>query len=392
MADTSPRRLLQRGDRDAAREAAEQLLTSRKNDPEALATLAKLAIEAGDVDGARALLARVSPKGREDYDVGLVEAMAMAQSGNAQGAELKYAELAAQRPERAEAHFGLGYLLLEKELSKEAVAPLERAVKADPKVWAYPYYLALALGSQGKVKTALLHLKTALELNPTHAPISVALGEVLPSLGLLDEAETLFVEGLKLVPDDVSLLLGLSTVRVAKKDLDGALEAAKQAVEAEPSHPGALAELARLLMAKGLFDEALELCADAEARKLSTASLYMVKAMVLEARPEQDLAGATAAYQQAMELDPHSWRLPNNLGLLLMQRSEEDKALVAQAQAALETAVARGPDRAEPKLNLAILFGREGQKVKAKELARLVAEKAQDPDHEDQAQRLLKSL
>jgi TPR repeat protein len=82
----------------------------------------------------------------------------------------------------------------------------------------------------------------------------------------------------------------------------------------------------------------------------------------------------------------------NNLGLLLIELSEKDKSRVVEAQDALEKALARGPDRVEPKLNLAILLGREGQKAKAKELARMVAEGADDPDYREQAQKLLKSL
>jgi Flp pilus assembly protein TadD len=136
MTDPSPRQLLEAGDLAGAKSAAQQRLSSKKNDPEALATLAKLALEAGDVDAAERFVAQALPKDRGDYDLGLVEAMLLAQHGNGDGARVKYAELIGKAPNRGEAHFGLGFLLLSKDLVKDARGPLTKAATVAPRSWA----------------------------------------------------------------------------------------------------------------------------------------------------------------------------------------------------------------------------------------------------------------
>lgn len=392
MTDRSPRQLLDEGDRTAAKLAAEARLATKKQDVEALATLAKLALEAGDVQAAERLVASAAHRDRADYDLGLVSAMLLAQAGEADQARLKYAELTGQAPDRGEAWFGLGFQLLGKELIADALVPLQKATRCSPGNWAAHFYLGAALGAEGQLQSALVSLKQAWLLNPGHAPIALAISTALLDLGLAEEAEAVLEEALDRQPTNVALLLQLSNVFVARDNLPDAMAAAKRAVELDPENPGALADLARLLLAHGLQDEALALCADTERRGLGTAQLSIVRAMSLEAKATPDLPGAAQAYRQAMTQDATGWSAANNLGLLLMELSEQDASLLAEARDVLEKAIARGPDRVEPKLNLAILLAREGQKTKARELARVVAETAQHAGYREQAQQLMQSL
>ncbi len=388
MSTPTLRDLLQTGDVKQAETTARKRLEKNPTDVDSLATLAKISLEAGDTASARNTLSRVPPEGRKDYDVQLVEAMLQAQNGNIDSAKKTYADMTLSRPQRPEAHFGLGYVLFNTGDSKGAIAPLQAAATRGPDNWSHHFFLAGALLQNGGIEKGFEHLGRALELNPKEPQIYLAYVAGMQGAGQHDNAEALLREGLKINPNQVQLLLALSNVLVAKQDLEGALEVAQQARAAAPNAVAPKGEMARVLMALGRLDEALKVVNDIDSLGQSTVQTLMVKGMILEALDTPDLEGAVKAYAKAMQLDATDWAPANNLGLLLLQLSESNKARVPEAKKALEEAMRR-TDGVEPRLNLAILLAREGQKAEAKPLAELVLRQAEDEALKAQAQKLL---
>lgn len=386
--------LLKAGELDKARALAEAALRKNPEDRPALLTLAKLASVEGDWTRAEELVTRATRGGKADADSLLVQAALAAQRGQVDPARSLYQQvISTAKPPRAEAYFGLGYLLASLDDYAGARKALEKAVELEPEVAPYRFHLARMCFAQEDLKAALPHLEKALELNPLYPPVYVVWATVLQHLGELEKAEKLLRQGLELLPEDAELLNVLGNVLAARGDVPGAFGIARALAQAFPDDGAAQGNYARLLMATGHRAEALALCRELSKRGQATAQTKSIEAMVLECQDEPDVDGAVAAYREAMALDAGDWASANNLGNLLMRREGGNpKQNVAEAIEALEEARRRAPSRVEPLLNLALAQARQGNKAKSKELASAVVKQSGDKDLREQAERLLKSL
>lgn len=396
MTTQTMQELLKAGEVDKARALAESTLRASKDDRTALLTLAKLASVEGDWAQAEELVARATRGGVEDADSLLVKAALAAQREDVNGARALYSQVIRDaKPPRAEAYFGLGYLLASLEDFAGARKALETAVELEPEVAPYRFHLARILFAQEELKAALPHLEKALALNPLYPPVYAVWSLVLLQLGELKTAEDLLRQGLKLLPDHPELLGLLGNVLAARGEVPESLGIAQHLARQFPDDAGVQGNLARMLMATGHRAEALELCRALSGRGLATAQTKSIEAMVLEAAEPPDETGAAAAWRAAMKLAPDEWAAANNLGNLLM-RSQAGSAErnVAEAIQVLEEARRRAPDRAEPVLNLALAFARQEDKAKAQAMAREVLRLAPESatDLREQAERLLKVL
>ncbi|WP_163993380.1 tetratricopeptide repeat protein [Pyxidicoccus caerfyrddinensis] len=397
MTITSMQALLKAGEVDKARARAESVLSTNKNHRDALLTLAKLASVDGDWARAEELLNRATKDGVEDTDSRLVRAALASEKGDLDGARALYTQVileSTQNP-RAEAHFGLGFLLAAEEDFPGARKSLQRAVELEPEVAAYRFHLARILFALEELKLALPQLEKALELNPLHPPTYVIWSVVLQQLGEMETAENLLRQGLKLIPDHPELLNQLGAVLAARGNVSESYSLAKRLAVQFPDDASMQGNLARMMMATGHRQEALDVCRSLAHRGLSTAQTKSIEAMVLESMEPPDIEGAVSAWREAMDLDPNDWACANNLGNLLMRWEEgnADERLTAAAEI-LEEALRRAPSRAEPLLNLALVTARRGDKAKAQALARDVLKKAPAGEKElrEQAERLIKTL
>ena len=396
MTTQSMQALLKAGEVDKARALAESALTKNKDDRGALLTLAKLASVDGDWARAEELLQRATKGGVEDADSRLVKAALASERGDVDGARALYTQVIREaKPPRAEAHFGLGYLLAAQEDFAGARKALEKAVELEPEMAAYRFHLARILLALEELKLALPQLEKALELNPVNPPTYVVWSVVLQQLGEMETAENLLRQGLKLIPDHPELLNQLGAVLAARGNVPEAFGITKRLAVEFPDDVQVQGNLARMMMATGHREDALDLCRRLAQRGLSTAQTKSIEAMVLESMEPPDVAGAIAAWREAMDLDEDDWAAANNLGNLLMRLEEgdPDERLTAASEI-LEEALRRAPSRVEPLLNLALVSARRGDKAKAQALARDVLQKAPAGEKElrEQAERLIKTL
>jgi tetratricopeptide (TPR) repeat protein len=396
MTTQSMQALLKAGEVDKARALAESALSKNKDDRGALLTLAKLASVEGNWARAEQLVNQATRSGVEDADSRLVKAALASERGDVEAARGFYTQVIREaNPPRAEAHFGLGYLLASQEDFAGARKAMEKAVELEPEMAQYRFHLARVLLAQEELKAALPHLERSLELNPLNPPVYVAWTVVLQHLGELEQAENLLRQGLKLMPDQPELLNALSSILSARGNVPESFGIAKHLAREFPDDAGVQGNLARMMMATGHRQEALDLCRKLAARGLSTAQTKSIEAMVLESMEPPDVEGAVNAWREAMDLDPDDWASANNLGNLLMrwEEGDPDERLTAAIEI-LEEARRRAPSRVEPVLNLALVNARKGDKAKAQALARDVLKLAPAGEKElrEQAERLLKTL
>ncbi len=322
----------------------------------------------------------------------LVRAALFMRRGDPKAAGAIYLKLA-EDPPRAEALYGVGFLLAEAEENELARKALQKAVDLEPEVGVYHFQLARVQFALGQLKEAFEHLEKSLKLNPAHIPSYVVFAIALQAGGELEAAEDILRQGLKAFPEDEYLLHTLSNVLAGKGDIEGAAAVAEKLAKLQPNHPGAVGNLARFRMAQGRFREALALCQALAERGQATVQSRSVEAMIYEGMNPPDPEGAIAAWRAAMELDPTDWAPANNLGNLLLRTPELPES-AKQAREVLEEAGRRSPERPEPRINLAVACMRLGDETRAKELAKELLGRgpALDASIREQAERLLKQL
>jgi Flp pilus assembly protein TadD len=396
MTTQSMQALLKAGEVDKARALAESALSKNKDDRAALLTLAKLASVDGDWTRAEMLVNQATRNGVDDVDSLLVKAALASSRGDLEAARTLYTQAIREaKPPRAEAHFGLSFILGGLNDFPGARKELEQAVKLDPDVAQYRFNLARVLLALEELQKALPHLERALELNPLYPPVYAVWAIVLQQLGELEQAEGLLRQGLKLMPDEPELLNSLSSILAARGNVPEAFSLAKRLAAQFPDDAGIQGNLARMMMATGHKKDALDVCRALAKRGLSTAQTKSIEALVLESNEPPDIEGALNAWREAMDLDPEDWKPANNLGNLLMRLEEGDpEERLTAAVEILEEARRRAPDRLEPLLNLALVNAQKGDKAKAKALALDLLNQAPAGEKElrEQAERLILQL
>jgi Tfp pilus assembly protein PilF len=122
---------------------------------------------------------------------------------------------------------------------------------------AYAAYLrASVLEERGDARGAMTELERALDEDPDSAEIVTRIARLLcayggPSRDAAEEALGSFDDALALDPTYAPAWLGLAECRERRRELPGALDAARQAAEYDPSNPRATRAVARLLFALG---------------------------------------------------------------------------------------------------------------------------------------------
>jgi Flp pilus assembly protein TadD len=127
-----------------------------------------------------------------------------------------------------------GKALIEKGKFADAVAPLEKAVAADPKNANAAYYLGLAYDQTGKKADAEAKYKAALALNPQLVEASQNLAAIyLEDPPRPDDAIPLLHAALKVDPTDPHTLENLGFAYGLKKDVERATTAYEAALKRE---------------------------------------------------------------------------------------------------------------------------------------------------------------
>ncbi|MBN9681051.1 MULTISPECIES: tetratricopeptide repeat protein [unclassified Corallococcus] len=386
--------LLAQGQVAQAKAEAEKLLAKNPNHRDALVVMAKLALVENKVPQAEALLAKAEGQGAT-AETGLVRANIAAQKGQLDAALKAYQGVLAVEPNRAEAHFGKGMMLIKQDKAPQALEALSQAARLAPQNPVFRYRLGQVQLEAGQTDAGLATLREVLTLAPRFVPAYLSLSHALSAQEKLADARRVLEQGLKAVPNQPRLLASVTVLSMALRDLRTSYQAASTLAAQRPKDADAQANLAQLMLARGQIEQARHLCQTMASLGVASESLKMAEATCFESQEPPAYDKAIAAYEQGMGLAPDGWRAANNLGQLLLRvPAEPANAHLPRAVTVLEEAVRRAPDRPEPLLNLALAQARLGQEAKAKELVAkvLAMPLAEDTDLHEEATRLSKTL
>ena len=189
-----------------------------------------------------------------------------------------------------------------------------------------------------------------LRLLPDNINVLANLGIVCRDLGKLDEAEAYCRQTLAEAPNDPAQYLNLGAVLEAGNDLAGAKVAYEKAFELAPGHPKILNNLGKLLHQQGFFARGLALIEEAVRLEPNYPLALNNLGVIYSERGDLDLAGA--CLEKSVNLDPGNIGTLYNLAGLYNAQNNFN-----QAQILLNRLLAIDPDHQAAQHMLAALSG-----------------------------------
>jgi tetratricopeptide (TPR) repeat protein len=142
---------------------------------------------------------------------------------------------AVAQPKSAQASGSLGMVLEAHTLYQPAVGAYQRAVRLDPRDFAWRYYLALCLEKTGQLDEALASVSEGLRIRSDYAPAILKQAELLLKLGRFPESAATLESFLAKNPNSPMALYFLGRVKFAQQDFRAADDLYRRATEASPT-------------------------------------------------------------------------------------------------------------------------------------------------------------
>ena len=328
---------------------------------------------------------------------------------------MRDAILAAQKqamasPSSGQASGRLGMVLQANSLNQPAMLSYQRAIRLEPKEFAWRYYLALVLQQMSQPEKALDAFAGALHIRSGYAPAVLRQGDVLFQLARFKESAAAYQSVLSQDPASAEALYGLARVKQAQGDMSAAEDLYRRACQAYPTFGAAYYGLATAGRSLGheeesaknfelskrytndrppvddpLFGQVAQLSMGVSRRldesnhlakqgKMEEAA--KLNEQILERDPENlsalinllYLARFVARldgqletmYAQAQRIDPQNSVVHNHYGVVMVRQGKFDAAA-----AALRKALELRPDYAEPHKWLGEILERQNRPAEA---------------------------
>ena len=216
-------------------------------------------------------------------------------------ADVKEAVIAAHKQAEAEPSSGkasgrLGMVLQAHALNEPAALAYQRAIRLEPKEFAWRYYLAIVLQQLSKPEQALDAISAALRIRPDYSPAILKRADLLFDLGRFQESGAAYEAVRMGDPNSAAALYGLGRVNYAQKNTSAAEDFYRRACLAYSSYGAAYYGLAVVEKSLGRADEA--------AKNFDLAKRFAEQRPPSEDPLLKDVAGLSAgAYTQLEQSD-----------------------------------------------------------------------------------------
>ena len=143
--------------------------------------------------------------------------------------------------------------------SKEALIPLEKAIKIDPHNLNALISYGLSLNQLNKDEEAIVPLKEALKVDTTNITALSTLGMLYDNLKMYDQCDSIYEQAIKIYPDN-DLMLNNYAYSLAERSyrLEFALEMAKKATQIQPENGAYLDTMGWIYFKLAQYNLALE--------------------------------------------------------------------------------------------------------------------------------------
>ncbi|HSF17523.1 MAG TPA: sulfatase-like hydrolase/transferase [Vicinamibacteria bacterium] len=282
----------------------------------------------------------------------MTEARNRSEAGDIEGARALLHEVLEEDPGVMLAYLMLGNIHLQRKEYLEAEEVFRRALAREDESVEASYGLARAHQGSGRLVEAETGFRRVLELDPDRVQAVFLLAEVNLALGRAEEAERLVRERLSRGPDS-SLRLVLADALLRQKKRDAAWAVLREAQRDDEQNATVHLNIGNMLLEENRLDEAL--AAYRRASELDPKSAEIVNGLGNAFARRGEDALALGAFQKAAELDPGYSPARNNLGIALARSGRLD-----EAERAFGSAIESDPDYAEAYNNLGFLHLQQG--------------------------------
>ena len=214
------------------------------------------------------------------------------------------------------------------------------------------------LSAEGQQAQALERAQAATAADPSSIAAHYQLGTIQAHLRRTKEAIASFGEVLRLNPRAAAAQIQLSRLHLTEGASDTAVQFAEDALTSAPGNPEARANLVRSLIGRRDLGRA-----ETELKALSKEypNVGVVHALDAALRLQRkDFAGARAAYERALKLNPNSMEALAGITMLDLREKR-----ASEAQARVETRLAAAPDQPQLLLLAAQVYNAQRDFAKA---------------------------
>ncbi|NEQ40210.1 MAG: tetratricopeptide repeat protein [Okeania sp. SIO3I5] len=216
--------------------------------------------------------------------------------------------------------------LHQKGFFNQAISAYKSAIELNPFFsWSH-YYLGIVMVKLGNLDEAVICYRKAIDINPYSSWFYYELGQVLAQKEKVDEAVNHVRKAIELEPDIPRFYYYLGKILSQQEKLDEAIAAWQKAIEINPKYVKAHHDLGEALYIKGewvksefSYKQAIQFQSN------SCHELYYSLAKVLEKQSKLD--EAIVCFQEAMKIQPNTYKYYYRLGLIFKQQNKLDEAI-----------------------------------------------------------------
>jgi tetratricopeptide (TPR) repeat protein len=286
------------------------------------------------------------------------------------------AQYARDAPQYAQdALVSVGFLLLKQNQAKEAIAPLEQAVRLNGQSAAAQAMLGSAYVAADRPEEGLAALRAAAALDPNQFYTQFGLGYAHLSLNHDEEAVAAFTAALRLQPSSPDAFVGLGNAYTRLLRYREADDAFARALALKSDSADALIGQAVLQYYQGHYPSLVETAQRAVRAAPQSAAAQTLLGAALATTG--DMNGGLRAAREAARLEPENY-LPHHILGFIHVREDRPKEALTEAR----TAVRLKPNDPATQNLLAYVLNQLGQHAEALQAAQSALQQKREPADE----------
>jgi tetratricopeptide (TPR) repeat protein len=387
--------LTTRGEFDKASTVAKELTKTNGSDPQVVVLNATLLMHQGKNDEAFTMLQAAEKDNPQNVQVKTLLGLSAMQKGDVATAETSFRNAAQIDPRDLGAERGLAQLANRKgdqtQLRQVATTTLKYFPNLpDPYIWrgtaeandkqfdaaAADFQAALkidpknsqAMSELGQLEIKQQHvpqgralLEQALQIDPTSEALALLIRMDLQA-NQPAAAISLIQQQMSRTPPNAGLYDALATVQLISKDMNGALDSSKKALQINPSDPAAMRSFTQASIGLGQLGPAMDAWEQWSVKHPRDPQGPSFLGMLYESAGDQNKA--IAYYQKSLQLQPDQPSVDNNLAFLMVENGRDTDVALSLAESAHQ-GLPDSPDTAD---TLAWVYYKKGVYASALDL------------------------
>lgn len=322
------------------------------------------------------VIAPVPQATKQVKKVSLNDAVALHQSGDADGARRIYEAILSQHPDHPDALHLLGVLLYQSGDSARAKVLIQKAIgiREQP---VYHGNLGNVLKAVGEKDAALVAYRRAIELDPKFAQAHLNLGMLQHETGQSETAIASLKKAIEIQPDFPEAFNNLAKIYREQGRTPEALKAFQKAVKLKPDYAEAHNNMGNIFKDRGDTERAIACYEKAAKAKPDFVQVYVNMGNTL-VYDQRRLDQAAKAFEKVRQLMPENEWAIAGLAKVVMRKGDFEGAYQL-----LKPAVDRGSRNVDVAITFSEVAGRYGEREKAINLMlRLLEAKICTPDQD----------